>query len=366
MTIRLRYVLGLTAFSVFTAASLMPASAAQQLTAVEKLYAELAQMPAAERSKRILEGAHKEGKFIFLNTTSGKKGAKHMSLFNKRYPKVDGRRGELSPEAAGSQLVAEATAGRWISDGVSLALSDMGNVLKKNIAARNPTPVIKKVLPEYKGALDPENRWVPWRISEQGLSYNPKVLAQLKLTPPKTYMDLCDPQYKGQIAMDTAATRVLSGLRAILGEEGLRKFLECLGKNEPIIMRGQTSRIILMLAGDHAIQGANSLYVGIRENKKNPKKAPFKAVFTAPVMIYPTGLIISANAPHPYASALFVDWALSDEAQQLVTGWGRGNVTEKHPFFPPEAQLVVFSLLPEETRDRLHGYWNKYMGKKKG
>jgi hypothetical protein len=368
MTIRMHYLLGLTALSIFTAGSLLsvPASAAQPLTAVEKLYAELAKLPDAERSKKILEGAIKEGKFTFLNTTSGKKGSKHMKLFRKRYPSIKGQRGELSPEAAGEQIVAEARASRWISDGLSLALSDMGDVLKNNIAARNPTPVTSRVRKEFEGTKDPQNRWVPWRISEQGISYNPVMLKQMKVDPPTSYMSLCDPKYKGQVAMDTAATRVLTGLRAIMGEEKLRQFLECLGKNEPIIQRGQTNRIMLMMAGDHAIQGSNSLYKGVAANKKNPKKAPFEAVYSAPIMIYPTGLIISSNAPHPYGAALFVDWALSKEAQGLVTGWGRGNVTQEHPFFPPEAQLVIFGMVPEATRDKLHSWYVKYLGKKKG
>jgi ABC-type Fe3+ transport system substrate-binding protein len=238
----------------------------------------------------------------------------------------------------------------------------MGEVLKLGVAARYPTPATKAILPEYRGALDPEHRWVPWRISEQGMSYNPKMIENLKLTPPKTYMDLCDPQYSGQVALDTVNTRVLTGFYNILGEEKMRAFLECMGKNSPVIMRGQSNRIMLMIAGDHAIQASNSLYVGIGLNKENPAKAPFKAVYTAPIMIYPTGLIISSHSPHPYATALFVDWALSDESQQQITGWGRGNVTEKHPFFPPEAELVTFGLLDEPIRKRLHDYYVKYLG----
>lgn len=365
MTIRKSYPFILAAFSALTAAALVPAAPVKAQTAVEKLYADLAKLPDAERQQKILEGARKEGTVVLLNTTSGRKGVQHLDVFKKRYPEIRAERGELSPETAGEQIVAEATARRHISDGLSLAISDMGEVLKLNIAAVYPTPATKRVLPEYRGALDPQHRWVPWRISEQGISFNPVMLARFKMTEPKTYMDLCDPQYEGQVALDTASTRVLSGFHAIMGEEETRKFLECMGKNNPVIMRGQTSRIMLMMAGDHAIQASNSLYVGIAANQENPKKAPFKPVYTAPVMIYPTGMIINSNAPHPYAAALFVDWTLTDESQKMVTDWGRGNVTEKHPFFPPEAQLVTFGLLDEGTRDRLHGYYTKYIGERR-
>jgi iron(III) transport system substrate-binding protein len=362
MTTKLNGLCGLTALSLSVIGICLWPASGRALTEVETLYAELAKLPDAERQKKIEEGARKDGALVALNTTSGSKGAQHFAVFKKRYPFLKAERGDLSPETGGEQLTAEVRAGRYISDLISLALSDMGDVLKLGVAARYPTPVTKNVLPEYRGALDPEHRWVPWRISEQGISYNPKMLENLKLTPPKTYMDLCDPQYSGQVALDTVSTRVLTGFYNILGEEKTREFLDCIGKNSPIIMRGQTSRIMLMLAGDHAIQASNSLYVGVALNKENPAKAPFKAVYSAPIMIYPTGLIISSHSPHPYATALFVDWALSEESQEQITGWGRGNVTEKHPFFPPDAQLVTFGLLDEPVRKRLQDYYLKYIG----
>ena len=47
----------------------MPSASAQ--TAVEKIYAELAKLPAAERQKRIEEGARKEGKLVIIHTMRG-------------------------------------------------------------------------------------------------------------------------------------------------------------------------------------------------------------------------------------------------------------------------------------------------------
>src|SRR3954469_17919792 len=55
-------------------------------TAVETLYAELAKLPAAERAKRIEEGARKEGKLSFVHTWRGALARNHVELFKKRYP----------------------------------------------------------------------------------------------------------------------------------------------------------------------------------------------------------------------------------------------------------------------------------------
>lgn len=358
-TRQLSPVLAVLAFAAFTIA---PANPAKAFSAVEKLYAELAKLPDAERQKEILEGARKEGLVVMLNTTSGKPGVTHINAFQKMFPQIKASRGELNPADAGERIVAETRAGRHISDSLTLGTPDMGQVLKMGIAARFPTPATARILPQYRGALDPENRWLPWQMAEQGMSYNPKMLADMNVDPPKTRMDLCDPKYRGQVSFDPLSDRVLAGLYAIMGEEKLKKFLECIGKNEPIIMQGQTPRIMLLLAGDHAIQGVNTLYLGTRENMSNPKKAPFKAVYTEPVMVYPLGAIINSQAPHPYAAALFTDWLLSDASQGVIAEKFRGTMIDKHPFFPPEAEVVVFGLIDEALQERLRSYWLKHVG----
>jgi iron(III) transport system substrate-binding protein len=352
------------ALAAFAVCSFPADANAQDLSAVEKLYAELAKLPPAERAKKILEGARKEGSVVMLNTTSGKKGKKHIALFNKAHPRVKGKRGELSPGAANERMIAEATAGRHISDALSLSSSDMGQLLDKNLVARYPTPELKKVLPQYKAVLDPENRWTPWMIAEQGMSYNPRLLKQLKIDPPKKWMDLCDPKYKGQISFDTPQVRIFSGLYKILGEKKFLEFMECAGKNDPIIMRGQTNRIMLMMAGDHAISGTNSIYLGTQANLKNPKKAPFKAVYSAPIMVYSIGNLIYTKAPHPYAAALWADWTLSQESQEFITSQFRGTTTLTHPFFKPDTNFVVMDRLPKATLDMLHEHWGKHLGKR--
>src|SRR5262249_56147175 len=62
------------------------ASAQGRLSAVEKLYAEVAALPAPERARRIEDGARREGKLVLVHTLRGELGAGHVDLFRKRYP----------------------------------------------------------------------------------------------------------------------------------------------------------------------------------------------------------------------------------------------------------------------------------------
>src|SRR5262249_58359363 len=62
------------------------AAAQQRRSTVEKLYAELAALPASERAPRLEDGAPPGGKPVLLPTVRGTLGARHFALFPKRHP----------------------------------------------------------------------------------------------------------------------------------------------------------------------------------------------------------------------------------------------------------------------------------------
>jgi iron(III) transport system substrate-binding protein len=339
-------------------------SRAQGLTAVEKHYQDLAGMPPAERQKRLEEGALKEGPAVLLSTTPGQRGVNHLKLFNTRYPNVKVERGELNSPAALERIIAEETAGRHLSDGLSAGVQDVGSIVFDNpLVARFPTPVTARILPQFRGLLDSENRWLPWFTAEHGLSYNTNLIKPEDA--PKSWMDLCNPKFKGMASYDPYDAGFLAGLYTMLGEEGTKKLLECIGKNSPLIQNGHTARMTLMLAGEHAMQGDGMLFSGVQAHAKAPDKVPFKAVYEAPVMVNAEGFLINKNAPNPNGVALFADFLLSDESQKFVRDEYRGPMTLAHPYFPDNVQVIAVQLMDKPTRERLRGYWEEYVGKKR-
>ena len=94
-------------------------------------------------------------------------------------------------------------------------------------------------------------------------------------------------------------------------------------------------------------------------------KTPYKAVWTAEVFADAIAGVISRNAPHPYAAALFVDWLLSDKVQKYIVKSGRAGVTIPHPFIPAHAKVITFGFADRATVDKLHAMWGKYVGRKK-
>lgn len=328
-------------------------------TKAEKIYAELAKLPPKERHEHIIAGAKKEGKLNIINSLRGKLGQNHTKLFRNRYPFLKVKMSELGSQDAAERLFAEEAAGRHLTDVIGLGVPDMAELISKDIAANYPTPATDKILKQYRKFLDSKNRWTPWSQSEHGIAYNTNLVKQ----PPKTYMELCDPRFKGKISFDPSETRFLVGMYYIFGEsfQKLGDWLSCIAKNDPIIQRGHTARLRLMLSGDHAISPDQYFYRGTQMKDKN-NKVPFGADYQTPVMVYAQAQTINKNTPHPYAAALFVDWTLTEESQKYMAKHYRGPVASKHPYFPDDVKLVPFNFVSNDVVDKLQKLWTKNIG----
>jgi len=335
---------------------------ARAQSAAEKIYKELAALPAAERLKRLEEGARREGKLVIIHTMRGSQSTNHAEAFRKRFPflRIE-LEGNIGSQDAAERLYAEETAGRHLTDVINVALPDLPTLLERNLLARYSASLIDKVLPQYKGFLDKEGRWTPWYWSEHGISYNSRLVPKDKV--PTSWNDLCNPFFKGSVSFDPAEDRYLSGLYAMLGEEGTEKLLKCVGDNDPIIQRGHTQRIELMLAGDHMLQGDNYLYYGIAVQRKNPS-APYAIVYSAPAVGFAGVAAINTNTVRPYAAALWTDWSLTEESQKFVASEFRGPITLKHPVIPESMKIITYVDAPPDVMKRLLGAWNKYVAKR--
>jgi len=328
----------------------------------EQLYATLAKLPAEQRAKRLEEGARKEGALNFVHTWRGKNARDHVKLFEKRYSFLKVEMGDLGSQDAAERFIAEETAGRHLTDILTLGVPDLAIILKQNLLAKYVTPATKKILKPYQGFLDPENHWIPWYWAEHGISYNTNMIKPDKA--PKTWFDLCNPAFKGQVSFDPSETRFLAGLYVMMGEAKTKEWLKCMGQNQPIVQTGHTQRMELMLTGDHALQGDNYFYTGVEQKKKDPK-APFAIVYTAPVLAFAGAMVINKNTQHPYASALFVDWTLGEDSQNMINDILRGPLTTKHPYLPDNIKLVTYNVVSEDVTKRLHEAWGQYIGRAK-
>ena len=105
------------------------------LSPAEKIYADLANLPADERKAQIEAGARKEGAINIIQTLRDALGNGQIELFQKRYPflKVDWTASLGSPEAT-ERLYAEETAGRHLTDAVNVAILDFARIATEQLS----------------------------------------------------------------------------------------------------------------------------------------------------------------------------------------------------------------------------------------
>ena len=122
--------------------------------------------------------------------------------------------------------------------------------------------------------------------------------------------------------MDIESYDWLACLVDFYGEEKAKGIAERLGRQKIYFGRGITLLGQLVAAGEFPflIDGFNQTAYQLRE-----KQAPVDYIFPDPYVPTksPTGIWIGSSAPHPHASALFVDFLLSQRAQEIMAAQGR-------------------------------------------
>jgi ABC-type Fe3+ transport system substrate-binding protein len=357
-----RLILSAAAAAVVAALSL-PAVAAEP-TASEKLYADLAKLPADQRTAKILEGAKKEGKIEVLSANFGDVWRPNDMQWEKRYPEIKYNKTGLSSNIIAERIVTEETAGRHLTDVGVLSSVDTVQLVKRDMAAHYQTPVIDRIVPKYRGFIGqfPATTWTPVSMTTHVMAYNSKMLTGDHI--PKQWFDLCKAEYKGQASYDPIEVRLLTAWYTMLGEEKAKELIQCIGATNPILGPNHTARFMMLDQGDHVVSG------DILQNHVNkmqfdqPTKYSAKAVYTAPVLADAFGVVINKNAPSPYAAALYTDWQLSDDTQNHFVNIFYDSLVAPPKFTPPDAEMVLFGPIDQAIVDRLVGYWNQYVTKK--
>ncbi len=168
---------------------------------------------------------------------------------------------------------------------------------------------------------------------------------------PKAWTDLLDPKWKGRVATGHPAFSGCTGVWAL----SLKKlygweFFEKLAANNPRIGRSAADPITLLNAAECLVGVGAAIGAYQAQDKGNPIG-----------VIHPTdGLAlcvgpsaIPANAPHPNAAKLFLNWLLGDAHSRLAARDGSEPLRQgvpPRPGEPPLASQKVIPLTVEEIR----------------
>jgi len=298
------------------------------LSTIAGLAAALAAVPALAQdfgSPELIAAAKKEGKVVYYTANFAEVEQEVIKAFNKRFPEI---KVEMV-RAPGGQLITriktEAAAGKLLADVINH--SDRGLMLEMNDMFMDYTPPNAG---DYRpDALVSPKLW-PGVTLGWSIAYN----VELAKNPPKTWMDLTKPEYKGkQIGQvvapsgGTTWTRIMFE-RQVLGEDYHARQaaldIALYPSGAPLsdaLVRGEVSIAPLLY---------NIIYTKIKEG------APAEAIFApegVPIIPYADG--IPKTSKNPNAAKLFMNWRLSAEGQ-LFQIKELGNLTslKNPPLFP--------------------------------
>ena len=277
---------------------------------MEEFIAALNKLSPAERQQKLIEGAKKEGE-VMLYSSSGLEEVRAMTkLFERKYPFLKAR----FLRQGGGQLFQvaqmEFTGQKYLVDVYWAGHSTIGPILhlEKGMLARYLSPQRAAVGNEYK---DKEGYWTATRMSVAIFAYHSKKVPTKKV--PKTYPDLLDPFWKGNLTVDTNPDRSTLLLVDQMGWEGAEVYLKKLAQQEPRLHRGRSARLQLILSGEAA--------GGIDINADNiialqKEGAPVEYTILNPALLSLTSLAMPQKPAHPHAAALLYDFMISKEGQE--------------------------------------------------
>src|ERR1043166_2444402 len=178
----------------------------------EEIWKSLEQLPIAEREKKLIEGAKTETEMVWYTNTGLDNASRYIQAFKKVYPFINAQVWRAKPRQVIQRAISEANAGRSIVDVIKPSTDLFPALLEKNLVARYETPVRAIYPPHAKGTYFTNMNYA-FRV----FAFNPRMVARKDV--PKSWEELLQPRWKGQILFDESSLEEVMALYAAWGRE---------------------------------------------------------------------------------------------------------------------------------------------------
>jgi iron(III) transport system substrate-binding protein len=291
---------------------------------------------------------------------------RYLALFNKAYPNITVKIVRDSTGIVTAKLLAEKDNPQadvvWGTAATSLMLFDQAGM----VAPYAPKG-LEKVVPKMRDANNPPH-WVGIKAWMTGFCVNTVEVEAMKLPVPKSFDDLTDSVYRGQLVMPNPASSgtgflTVSAILQMKGEKEGWAYLDRLHENIGSYTHSGSKPCKLAGSGEYPI-GISFAYRGFMQKQKGE---PVLTVFPAEG----SGWDVEANClikkPQIKAAAkTFLDWAISEpvmrEYAQVypVTAYPTGvPVPEGFPTEPAKQLIENDFDWAAKNRARILEEWSK-------
>jgi ABC-type Fe3+ transport system substrate-binding protein len=250
--------------------------------------------------------------------------------FMKRYPALKANSVHFSGASIITRIDSESRAGKPASDVVLSGQLGVLALIEKKIAARYRSPEREFYRDGFK---DKDGLWTAYMTNVMATAYNSRLVK--KEEAPRALEDLLKPRWKGKLTMDSQSYVWFGTILQHLGEEPGLRFMKRLNEQNLSHQRGRRLMTQLVAAGEFEMAVETNLNSILTLSKQG---APLWFAPMQPFFLSPSLAFVSANAPHPYTGALFMDYLLSEEGQRIIVTTNRmpAHVKVKSP----EGQLL--------------------------
>ncbi len=283
----------------------------------EEQFDQINRLPEKVRAETLEKEARKEGEVVWYAAMASDRASELIKVFERKYPFLKVR---FQPGAASRQielLMVEHRTKKHRADVINTRRAFVNVMAKEGAVARYRTPARASL---REGFTDKEGFVNSIYAQPRVFLFNPRMVPRDKA--PKSMDDLLDLRWKDKLGMDTTDYDWLASLIDYYGRNKALEFAGRLAKQQLNMRRGPTLLTQLAVAGEFPIV-IDAFPEEVLQLKN--AKAPADFVLSEPFVPVktPTTVSISSGAPHPYSAALFVDFLLSKQGQELMASQGR-------------------------------------------
>jgi len=282
----------------------------------------------SEHTKRLIEGAKKEGKLLWYTALNINDATMLTKRFEQLYPFIKTEMLRLGGRELVTKILMEANTRVFRADVIESVSID-GHILKKRGLLE------KYISPEASAyptsVKDPDGTWTSFFINTHVLVHNTNLVKKDEV--PRTYEELINPKWKGKIIIRDDDFPTFGMMLRVMGREKGLNFMRRLAAQGVELRSGSTLAIQDISAGAAPL-GMNLYGTRVEELKK--KQAPIDWTPMEFVIVSIEPLSVAAKAPNPNAARLFVDFLLSKEGQGLMRDRSRIPSRPDVPPDPPE------------------------------
>lgn len=270
--------------------------------------------PQSAPNPKVVEGAKKEGELVWYTTMTLDQSKTVVDRFQAKYPFIKPTLFRTGGGPLLNKVFTEARGGLFAWD-VLVGRGEMViPLMERKLIASYRSPETKMIDDDL---VDNEGYWTAYYVNTYVLGWNTKLVK--KGDVPKTYEALLNPNWKGQISVDTEAYGMLQGLIGAWGREKAVAYFKKLAALDPVPKRGNTERVQLAVAGEYPLILAYNQTI----QRMTSRGAPIDWVPLEPAVVQVNPVMVGAKAPHPNAGRLFIDFILSKEGGELLRGFQR-------------------------------------------